>query len=362
MASHPFANLPQGEIESLFSILAQYRNDPSPEKVNLMTGVYTTEHGQPFVLPAVKMARQKLFEDPAWNHEYPPSQLGRKEYRDLSSALFFGKDSLLLRDGLISSMQCLGATGACHMGAVFLKLHYEPFRDSPPGKVYIPSETWVNHRRVFHHVGLETGSLPWYNHATASLDIDALEAAIDLLPEKSVIVLQTAGNNPTGCDPSASQWRRLAAAFARHGHFAFLDASYPGFVTGDVEKDCEPIRLFAEANIPLLLAATYGKAFGLYGERVGILSITSSSRDLATRIERQMSLLARAETGSQPAFGAAIVTMILSDSELKRTWEGNLKEMVAQLVSRRDLLRKELAARSTLRNWDVVARQAGMFL
>ena len=39
-------------------------------------------------------------------------------------------------------MQCLGASGACHMGAVFLKLHYEPFKSGQPGKVYIPSETW----------------------------------------------------------------------------------------------------------------------------------------------------------------------------------------------------------------------------
>ncbi|PHH82419.1 hypothetical protein CDD83_3276 [Cordyceps sp. RAO-2017] len=307
-------------------------------------------------------ARQKLFDDPSWNHEYPPSQLGRKEFRGLSSALFFGEDSPLLREGLISSMQCLGASGACHMGAVFLKLHYEPFKNGLPGKVYIPSETWVNHPRLFHHVGLETGSLPWYNHGTASLDIDALIAAIDSLPKKSVIVLQTAGNNPTGCDPSASQWRMLANAFARHGHFAFLDASYPGFATGDIDVDCEPIRLFAEAGIPLLIAATFGKAFGLYGERVGVLSITSPSRDIAARIERQMSLLARAETGAQPAFGAAIVEMILSNPDLKRIWERNLKEMVEQLVSRRELLWRELAALDAAGDWDAITRQAGMFL
>ena len=68
-----------------------------------------------------------------------------------------------------------------------------------------------------------------------------------------------------------------------------------------------------------MVAATFGKAFGLYGERVGVLCITSPGRDVATRIERQMNFLARVETGSQPAFGAAIVEMILSSPELKRS-------------------------------------------
>ena len=39
-------------------------------------------------------------------------------------------------------MQCLGASGACHMGALFLKLHYEPFKHGQPRKVYIPAESW----------------------------------------------------------------------------------------------------------------------------------------------------------------------------------------------------------------------------
>lgn len=39
-------------------------------------------------------------------------------------------------------MQCLGASGACHMGAVFLNLHYAPFRNGQLGKLYIPEQTW----------------------------------------------------------------------------------------------------------------------------------------------------------------------------------------------------------------------------
>jgi len=39
-------------------------------------------------------------------------------------------------------MQTLGASGACHMGAKFLRLHYEPYRENTRRRVYIPKETW----------------------------------------------------------------------------------------------------------------------------------------------------------------------------------------------------------------------------
>lgn len=220
----------------------------------------------------------------------------------------------------------------------------------------------VNHGNVFRYVGLETELLPWYNSALASLDIDALIDAIESLPPRSVIVLQTAGNNPTGCDPSPSQWRALAEVFARREHLAFLDAAYPGFVTGDVEQDCEPIRMFAKANVPIVLAATFGKSFGLYGERVGILTVTLPSRDVASKVEDHMKLLARAETGAQPAFGAAIVEIILADRELRRLWQGSVGEIATELRRRRALLRAELERLGTPGRWHRITEQVGMFL
>jgi hypothetical protein len=44
-------------------------------------------------------------------------------------------------------MQALGASGACHMGAKFLKIHYGPYKSNPERKVYIPRETWGKYLR-----------------------------------------------------------------------------------------------------------------------------------------------------------------------------------------------------------------------
>jgi aspartate aminotransferase len=41
-------------------------------------------------------AKQKIIDDPAWNHEYPPSYLGTKGFRDETAKLFFGQYRPLL--------------------------------------------------------------------------------------------------------------------------------------------------------------------------------------------------------------------------------------------------------------------------
>lgn len=110
-------------LESLNALQAQYARDPHPLKANLMIGVYRDDSGKPHVLPSVKMvrglivlhahpisagrigltevnqARQKLSENPDWNHEYPSSHLGEAAFRGPAASLFFGKNTRLVRDG-----------------------------------------------------------------------------------------------------------------------------------------------------------------------------------------------------------------------------------------------------------------------
>lgn len=111
----------------------------------------------------------------------------------------------------------------------------------------------------------------------------------------------------------------------------------------------------------MLLAATYGKAFGLYGERVGFLSVIAPSEEVGKRIETQMKLLARAETGAMPAFGARIVEIILGDMDLKRIWEGEVREISEELRQRRKALREALERLGTPGKWSHLTDQCGMF-
>lgn len=83
--------------------------------------------------------------------------------------------------------------------------------------------------------------------------------------------------------------------------------------------------------------------------------------DVAIRIEKQMKLQARAETGAMPIFGARIVELVLGDAGLRDIWEKDVEEMAGQLERRRIELRKYLEAWDTPGNWNHITEQVGLF-
>lgn len=48
--------------------------------------------------------------------------------------------------------------------------------------------------------------------------------------------------------------------------------AYQGFTSGNIHKDAEGVRHFAEERIPMLVCQSYAKNMGLYGQRIGALS------------------------------------------------------------------------------------------
>ncbi|KAI4779346.1 hypothetical protein E4T52_05719 [Aureobasidium sp. EXF-3400] len=96
--AHPFSSVPEGKLESLNALQAEFREDVRLNKVDLMCGVYQTEDGKPYVLPSVKLARQILIDDPDWEHEYPSSHLGEASFRHHSLCLQYGSDSQQVKE------------------------------------------------------------------------------------------------------------------------------------------------------------------------------------------------------------------------------------------------------------------------
>jgi aspartate aminotransferase len=45
-----------------------------------------------------------------------------------------------------------------------------------------------------------------------------------------------------------------------------FDAAYQGFVSGDPNIDALPVRLFVEAGLEMMVACSFAKNFGLYGQ------------------------------------------------------------------------------------------------
>jgi len=110
-----------------------------------------------------------------------------------------------------------------------------------------------------------------------------------------------------------------------------------------------------------MVAQSFAKNFGLYGERIGALHIVTSNKDVATRVMSQLKLVIRAMYSSPPLHGARIVARILKNPEWRAEWEAELKEVAGRIVKMRSLLKSELNNLKVSGNWDHITNQIGMF-
>lgn len=81
-----FAEVPQAQPVLVFKLIADFREDPDPRKVNLGVGAYRTDDCQPWVLPVVRKVEQRIANDSSLNHEYLPI-LGLAEFGPVLPAL-----------------------------------------------------------------------------------------------------------------------------------------------------------------------------------------------------------------------------------------------------------------------------------
>lgn len=180
-------------------------------------------------------------------------------------------------------------------------------------------------------------------------------------PEGSFFLLHPCAHNPTGVDPTDGQWREISNQLMVKHHFPFFDVAYQGFASGDLEKDAKAIRLFLEDGHVVGCAQSFAKNMGLYGHRVGCLSVLAKDQQQAMIVRSQLQRLARAMYSSPPIHGVLLVSTILSDPLLKAEWVEELKVMADRIRSMRASLFDNLEKLNSPLNWDHIVKQVGMF-
>jgi aspartate/tyrosine/aromatic aminotransferase len=247
-------------VDAVFGVADAYAKDPFPEKINLGVGAYRDEQGAPFVLSCVARAEAGLSRE----HEYLP-QTGVPALRALAPALLFGAHSPLLPR--VACIQTLSGTGALRVVGEFLKEFH------PPASVYITDPTWANHAAIFQKCGFTVATLRYFDPSTRGLAFDAFLQDLERAPERSILVLHTCAHNPTGVDPTMQQWEQIEKVIARRMHTVIFDTAYQGYASGDLDQDAASLRLFAARGHNVMVCQSFAKNLGLYGERVGTLSI-----------------------------------------------------------------------------------------
>jgi aspartate aminotransferase len=180
-------------------------------------------------------------------------------------------------------------------------------------------------------------------------------------PDGSIILFHVCAHNPSGCDPSIEEWKKIIRLVSTKGHVAFFDSAYQGFATGDAEVDAEPLRYAVSMAVPIVLAQSFAKNFGLYGERVGTLSVVCSGEDQRARILSILRNIFRPIYSSPPRHGSSIVKTILSDDELKCQYMHECKQMSYRIQAMRAMLVRTLEEVGSTHDWSHILKQIGMF-
>src|SRR5690606_13047694 len=119
----------------------------------------------------------------------------------------------------------------------------------------------------------------------------------------------------TGVDPTPEQWAEIAGVIRDRQLVPFLDIAYQGFGAG-LDEDAAVVRLFADMGLTMFISSSFSKSFSLYGERVGALTLVTSSDDESTRVLSQLKRVIRTNYSNPPTHGGAIVAMVLNTPEL----------------------------------------------
>lgn len=365
LSSSRWEHVPMGAPDAILGIAQAYRECTNPKKVNICVGAYRTNDGQPYILPSVQQAEERLLQkqgaNPSTNNkEYLPIE-GDNEF--IQSAIQFAYGSDIVNKYSIAAVQALSGTGACRIGGHFIRqfVTATTSTDSTP-TIYIPVPTWGNHWKIFNECGLQTKPYRYYDSTTNSFDITGLLHDIEAAPDHSIILLHACAHNPTGCDPTNQEWEQIATVMARKQHVCFFDSAYQGFASGDAEKDAYSIRYFVErGDISVLLAQSFAKNFGLYGERCGTLSVVCQSEMERQHVVSQLKNIIRPMYSSPPKHGSSIVRTILQDDVLSDQYYDECRGMAERIGSIRVRFVQALIDAGSVHDWSHITNQIGMF-
>lgn len=345
-----FQNLEMLPDDPIFGLLPLYNADTHKEKINLSIGSYKDENGKPFLFDTVKKAEEILL-GKHLNKEYQAFE-GDAIYRLETLKLLFGDNSNLIKNDHLFCAQTIGASGALFLGAAFL-------RKSGIKTIAISNPTWSNHSSLMSQAGLKVIEYPYYDYKTKSLKINELCKYLKELPKNSAVLFHTCCHNPTGMDPSLFEWKQLAEICNEKQLIPFFDCAYQGFYE-NIHEDTASLRLFSELEIPFLIAYSYSKNFGLYGERAGALALITYDKAVTKIVESQIKNLIRSHYSSPPLHCARIVKTILTTPQLKTEWQSELNAISQRIKTMRHLLVEKLSVEKDY-DFTFLNHQNGMF-
>jgi aspartate aminotransferase len=347
-----FQQLEQLSADSILGLMAKYRADPSPSKVDLGVGVYRDLSGNTPVLACVRRAEQAVLA--AQTTKSYVAAAGREEFNTAVEEMVLGSAHVARRDRRARTVQTPGGCGALRVGA-------ELIRAAAPGvTVHVSDPTWGNHTPLLGGSGLRLERYPYYDAAAHRLRFDAMLERLGRAAAGDVVLIHACCHNPTGADLDPAQWQELGRLVARRRLVPFLDLAYQGFAV-DLDSDAAGVRLIAELVPEALIAISFSKNLGLYRERAGALIVIGENGAGADASLSHVLQIARSIYSMPPDHGAAIAAHIFANPTRKGEWLEELAAMRTRISDMRGLLAQELRKVTGDGAFDFIRAQRGMF-
>ena len=347
-----FQQLRQLSLDSILAVMAKYRADPSPLKVDLGVGVYRDLSGNTPVLGSVRRAEQAVLT--AQTTKSYVAAAGREEFNGAVEEMVLGPAHPARSDRRARTVQTPGGCGALRVGAELIRAA------APQVTVHISEPTWGNHTPLLGSSGLRLERYPYYDAPAHKLRFGAMLERLEHAAEGDVVLIHVCCHNPTGADLDPREWQALTQLLTRRRLIPFLDLAYQGFAV-DLDSDVAAVRLVAEQVPEALIATSFSKNLGLYRERVGALISIGENPARADAMLSHVLQIARSIYSMPPDHGAAIAAHIFADAALKRDWIAELADMRSRIADMRGLLADELRKLTGDGSFDFIRTQRGMF-
>jgi aspartate/tyrosine/aromatic aminotransferase len=345
-----FETLEPKPADAILKLIAEHRDDPRARKVDLGVGVYRDAAGNTPILRSVKKAEHWLVGSQE-SKAYLGSR-GDAVFCDAIERLVFGDDANA--DERISTVQSPGGSGALRVAAEIA------LRSNPDAVVWVSDPTWNNHVPLLGEAGITMRSYPYYDREQNGILFDQMMQTLDQARPGELLLLHGCCHNPTGMDLSNEQWDRVADLVVEKGLVPFVDLAYQGFAKG-LEEDAYGVRLMYERAPELFVTQSCSKNFGLYRDRVGAMSFVAADADVARAVDSQALYVVRTMYSLPPDHGAAVVSKILNDADLRSEWRQELDGMRRRLQGMRRLLVEELGKAAPGHDFSHIERTTGMF-
>ena len=344
-----FNSLQQQPADKILALMQVYKEDPRENKIDLGVGVYKNASGQTPIMQSIKQAEHML-----WETQDTKSYVGLTGTPEFSQTMI----DLVLGDkfdkNLTASAATPGGTGAVRQAFELGKMA------NPNLRVFVSDPTWPNHLSILKYLGIPVEPYRYFDAKTRAVDFSSMMTDLENAKEGDLILLHGCCHNPTGANLKAPEWDAVIELLLKSGATPMIDIAYQGFGDG-LEEDASGVRKLVKSVPETIIAASCSKNFGIYRERTGLLIVVSHDKDARDLNQSTLAFLNRQNFSFPPDHGARLVTMVLSDEELKISWMEELEAVRTSMLSLRTQLATELEKLSGSNRFGFLADHRGMF-